>query len=209
MANFKTSYEKYIKPIEGGYANVSGDKGGETYAGITRKNYPTWSGWTVVDSKPHPIKNNTKFSELDEAVENFYLGLYNQNNFNKITNQNIADILFDWFVNSGYLAVKTSAAETYGVDEILNTYFGFSLPMDSRFDDATIKAINSVDASKLFDLVKSNRETFYKEIVRKDSTQEKFLTGWLNRIAKFTYTAALISPYLLLIILIIFIWLVH
>lgn len=209
MANFKTSYEKYIKPIEGGYANVSGDQGGETYAGITRKNFPAWSGWSVIDSKPHPIKNNTKYPELDTAVENFYLGMYNDNNFNKIVNQNVADILFDWFVNSGYLAVRTTTPETYGVDEILNKYFGFNLPMDSRFDDATIKAINSVNASKLFDLIKNNREVFYKEIVRKNPSQEKFLAGWLKRIGKFSYLATAISLPFLILFIIVLIWLIH
>lgn len=208
MATFKLSYDKYIKPIEGGYANVTNDLGGETYAGITRKNFPTWSGWKVLDTKPHPIKHNAKFSELDSAVENFYLGLYNQNNFNKIVSQDIADILFDWFVNSGYLAVKTTAPETYGVDELLNKYFGFNLPMDSRFDTETINAINQVNSAQLFDHIKRNREIFYKEIVRKNPTQAKFLSGWLKRIGNFTRTATLSVSFLLIIIIII-IWLIH
>lgn len=193
MGIFATSYNTYIKPIEGGYANVTNDKGGETYAGITRKNFPSWVGWSVIDAKPHPIKHNAKFSELDTAVSDFYLGLYNQNNFNKITNQNVADILFDWFVNSGYLAVNTKEPETYGVDEILNKYFGKNLPMDGKFDAATIAAINSVDPVKLYNQIKKERETFYRTRVAKDATQQKFLNGWLNRLAKFPNIQAIVT----------------
>ena len=42
---------------EGGYANVSGDLGGETYRGISRKNFPSWNGWEIVDEKK-PLKYN-------------------------------------------------------------------------------------------------------------------------------------------------------
>ena len=34
---------------EGGYANNKADLGGETYAGISRKYHPKWSGWAIVD----------------------------------------------------------------------------------------------------------------------------------------------------------------
>ena len=34
---------------EGGYANVQGDKGGETYMGISRVYWPSWPGWPVID----------------------------------------------------------------------------------------------------------------------------------------------------------------
>lgn len=34
---------------EGGYANVLGDKGGETYMGISRVYWPSWPGWPVID----------------------------------------------------------------------------------------------------------------------------------------------------------------
>ena len=40
---------------ESGYANVSGDLGGETYRGITRKNFPKWDGWKIVDENK-PLK---------------------------------------------------------------------------------------------------------------------------------------------------------
>lgn len=189
MASFDHSYKTYIQPFEGGYVNNPNDKGGETYAGIARKFHPTWSGWAYIDEikKTNPvIKTNTKFPAIQDKVDKFYLlGLWEPNNFSKIENQGIADILFDWYVNSGSNAANTKGAETYGVDEILNRDFGFKLPLDSKFDDLTIKAINAVDPAKLYNTIKEERKKFYQTLVAKDPTQQTFLKGWMNRINSF------------------------
>lgn len=189
MAFFETTYRKYIQPFEGGYANNPNDKGGETYAGIARNFHPTWSGWAYIDEikKTNPIiKTNVKFPAIQEKVDNFYLlGLWEPNNFNKIKDQSVADILFDWYVNSGSNAANTKGAETYGVDEILNRDFGFKLPLDSKFDKATIDAINSVDPVRLYSIIKEERKKFYQVIVKNNPSQETFLKGWMNRINSF------------------------
>lgn len=189
MASFLHAYKTYIQPFEGGYVNNPNDKGGETYAGIARKFHPTWSGWTYIDEikKTNPvIKTNTKFPAIQEKVDTFYnLALWEPNNFSKIKDQAVADILFDWYVNSGSNAANTRNTETYGVDEILNRDFGFKLPVDSKFDTATINAINSVDSSKLYSIIKNERKRFYETIVKNDPSQETFLKGWMRRINSF------------------------
>lgn len=187
MSVFGIAYNTYILPGEGGYVNDPVDRGGETYAGISRVNFPKWSGWSVIDAHKAnaPIKRNTKFPELNSAVAEFYTALWNANNFGEIKNQNVANILFDWFINSGYLSVNTKNPETFGVDEILNRDFGFSLPSDSRFDMATINAINKVDNDTLYTTIKSERKRFYESIVKNNPTQEKFLKGWFNRLNQF------------------------
>lgn len=172
MADFKSTYTKWIKPAEGGYSNVSSDLGGETYGGISRKSFPAWEGWVFIDKQPHPIPRFKIFRELDLPVEKFYQGLYTKNNFDKIKNQNVADILFDWFVNSGSNAANTKGLETYGVDEILNRDFGFKLPLDGKFDMATVNAINSVNSNKLHTIIKDERTKFYNVIIQKNPAQE-------------------------------------
>lgn len=188
MARFETAYEKFVKPWEGGYANVADDKGGETYAGISRKFFPTWSGWSVIDEikKTRTIKHNEIIPALTDKVTNFYrLAFWDKYNFSSIIDQNVANILFDWLVNSGGNAAGTTGAETFGVDEILNRDFGKKLPIDRVIDSATIKAINSVNAKQLYDTIKVEREKFYRSLVAKDSSQAKFLQGWLNRLTSF------------------------
>ena len=43
MAIFKKAYEP-VRQWEGGWCNVEGDRGGETYAGIARNFWPDWPG---------------------------------------------------------------------------------------------------------------------------------------------------------------------
>ena len=49
MAEFLKAYAP-LKDFEGGWCDVSGDTGGETYAGIARNFFPSWEGWAVIDA---------------------------------------------------------------------------------------------------------------------------------------------------------------
>jgi lysozyme family protein len=177
MADFKTAYYSYIKPIEGGYANVVNDKGKETYAGITRINYPGWKGWPIVDSKKPLYKNgviprNTKFSELNALVESFYEMLWSVNYIDEIKNQDVANLLFDFFVNSGTTAFKK-------IQRLVN------VKADGAIGNLTIAAINSANASELYKSLLQVRKEFYNAIVAEDPTQQDFYAGWMNRLKKF------------------------
>lgn len=80
---FPEAFEKAFPEMighEGGYANVSGDTGGETYKGISRNNFPNWEGWPMIDAvkkkgitKAADINNAfTKDAEMAEMVKRFY-----------------------------------------------------------------------------------------------------------------------------------------
>ncbi len=56
-ATIKTNQQKTFDELfdgvikyEGYYANVTGDKGGETYMGVARKLHPDWEGWKYIDA---------------------------------------------------------------------------------------------------------------------------------------------------------------
>ena len=188
MASFDIAYNKFIKPIEGGYSNVATDKGGETYGGISRKFWPNWSGWAFIDNvkaKTGTIARNKKFPELDAPVAAFYKAMWDKNYFGPIQNQDVANILFDWYVNSGGAAFNTRPTETYGIQEILNKWFGKKLATDGAMGPNTVTAINSVDAAKLYTIIKEQRKIFYDWIVKNDASQQGFYDGWLNRLKKF------------------------
>jgi len=172
MANFQIAFEKYILPNEGGYAFVPGDKGGETYAGISRVYFPTWKGWDFIDRQKKPIKNNTKFHELDSDVRDFYYALWNDNNFGLIKSQEVANIFFDFFVNSANSAIKA-------VQKLLG------LPADGHLGSITLGKINSLDPASLHDKILQRRKEFYQAIVNRDPSQQKFLSGWLRRLDSF------------------------
>jgi lysozyme family protein len=103
MADFLTAY-KITAKNEGGYANVEGDRGGETYCGITRPNFPKWAGWVKVDAYK-PLKNGQIVN--DATLEDLVHSFYKQNFWDKvkgddIINQESANGIYDFAVNAGY-----------------------------------------------------------------------------------------------------------
>lgn len=102
MAEFLTAYKK-TAASEGGYANVAGDTGGETYAGISRKWFPKWPGWKMVDANK-PLKHNQKIknTELEGMVRQFYkTEFWNKVSGDLIDDQLTAERLYDFGVNAG------------------------------------------------------------------------------------------------------------
>lgn len=169
MAQFKPAYA-IIKLWEGGYVNNPNDKGGETYAGISRRFYPSWTGWEIVDSYK-PLKTNAILPQLAAAVENFYQILWNEGRFSEVQNQDVANILFDFRVNSGATGIKK-------VQQLLGV-----IP-DGRMGVDTLRAINASNPALLNNQIKEVRETFYKSLAANPS-QQIFLAGWLNRLNAF------------------------
>lgn len=177
MADFQIAYTKYILPNEGGYANVLGDKGGETYVGISRVFNPTWNGWTIIDMKKSRYANGiiphkTIFPDMQFLVDQFYQNKWDRNNFGQIQSQDIANFLFDFYVNSNNIAIKK-------IQQLVN------VSPDGILGPQTLAAINSANASQLYTSLKKVREDFYNSLVAEDPTQSKFLKSWMNRLATF------------------------
>jgi lysozyme family protein len=103
MADFKIALNKTLQN-EGKYVNDPSDSGGETYCGISRKNFPKWEGWIIIDSYsrinfPKCLDQDTKLQGLvsDFYYHNFWLAA----GCDKLNNQEIANHLFDSAVNMG------------------------------------------------------------------------------------------------------------
>lgn len=165
MADFLQAYEKTMI-LEGGYklTDVKNDRGGQTYAGISRKFHPNWQGWYFID------KGETPPSEM---VRGFYkVEFWDKFQGDSITDQKVAEALYDFGVNAG---VKTSAK----LAQIIT-----GVTPDGAFGPKSLQAINSVSPDIFvlsFAIAKVSR---YANIVAKDKSQLKFLLGWLNRTLK-------------------------
>lgn len=132
MADFQKAYKKTSKN-EGGYANVSGDTGGETYAGISRKWFPNWSGWKIVDARK-PLKHNQvlQIEALTALVHAFYKNTF----WDAIGGDDIDDLLtaerlYDFGVNAGQPRSIKQIQEILGIHQ------------SGKPDAATIEAINN------------------------------------------------------------------
>ena len=101
MANFDIAY-KITSGNEGGYANVDGDTGAETYCGISRKWFPKWTGWQLVDAAK-PLKHGQiiKSELLPKFVRSFYKNeFWDKIGGDKIEPQALANQVYDMAVNA-------------------------------------------------------------------------------------------------------------
>ena len=150
--------------LEGGYQlhTVAGDRGGMTYAGISRRNWTDWEGWRVIDSGGRPQQ---------AMVYRFYRRhFWDSNNLDQVANEcgpHIAAVLFWGVVNMGKVAVKL-AQSVAGVKQ------------DGVIGPVTIQGIRRVPCFiEGYSLLRINR---YREIVNRDRSQVKFFRGWINRV---------------------------
>lgn len=181
---FNELFDGVIKH-EGYYANVEGDRGGETYMGVARNLHPNWKGWEIIDAYKEnhgKIKWSFKLNipELTELVKEFYLKtFYEGYNIDRIQNSSLQEIIFDWCVNSGRYGSK-------GVQRVLNELFGNTLVVDGIIGKKTISAINAHSPEELFDEIKKTRIRYYHRIAKRGRNY-LFLEGWLKRIKAITF----------------------
>jgi lysozyme family protein len=165
MAQFEPAFDQMIKD-EGGYVlhTVEGDTGGQTYAGIARNMNPHWQGWALVDRKEFG-------GALTAMVRDFYRNeFWNKMRGDEISNQDVANSIFNFGVNSGMgMAIKLAQLVVGATP-------------DGGIGPKTVEKLNQITDGQRF------RETYalakiarYAEICNKNRTQSKFLLGWINR----------------------------
>jgi lysozyme family protein len=175
MADFEKAIAKTL-PAEGYYVNDPDDPGGETYCGITRRNYPHWAGWPIID-KHKPLKWNQHVNDpvLEHLVKQLYHDtIWEEIQGNAIQDDQLACSLFDWRVNSGMYAVQSLQLAT-------GQY------VDGVLGPKTLAAINAHNPKILCGMLQNARRAFVQNIVKRRPSQKKYLAGWLKRIAKFDY----------------------
>ena len=164
---------------EGGYANVAGDAGGETYCGIARNSNPKWEGWKIVDTYK-PLKWNQRIpnTELERLVIEVYDTKYYQLiKADKIDSDMIRVHLYDMAVNAG-----TGAAVKL-LQKSINKIYGVTIATDGAIGNITLTYTNN--KAKLKELINeliNQRREYYRNLVKVKPSNMKFLQGWLNRV---------------------------
>jgi type VI secretion system secreted protein VgrG len=175
--------------FEGGYANDPDDRGGETFRGISRKNWPDWAGWKLIDqAKARGLKSRqaiddffAQSAEMEALVAGFYYGNFWQP-FERLALPPLtAAKLFDASVNLGLArAVKL-------LQKALNS-LGADLAVDGAGGPQTLAAAQKIfarpEAEAIFLARFAERQgDFYRAIAAKNPALAKFLKGWLRRAA--------------------------
>ena len=163
MADFAPIFDHILK-VEGGLrlVNVPGDRGGLTYAGISRRAHPGWPGWVAIDAGNSPSR---------EAVGAFYQSEYWEKiSGDALADPEVAEVLMSSAVLSGVRRAVKMAQMCVGA------------PVDGSMGPTTRGFINGMDP-ELFDarfaLARLNR---YRAICNRNREQSKFLLGWCNRV---------------------------
>lgn len=162
MADFAPAFERMVLD-EGGFKlhKVPGDRGGVTYAGITRKNWPNWPGWACIDRGETPPT---------QLVRDFYRKEYwAKYRCDEITSQRVASCIFNFGVNTSPGVAEKLAQIVAGVSP------------DGVIGPISVAAINSIAPEVFIAQYTLAKIARYRDIVAKDRSQLKFLLGWINR----------------------------
>lgn len=161
MSDFAPAFERVILN-EGGYklTTVPGDRGGQTYAGITRRSFPHWRGWAAIDAGAIP--------EAQLVRELYQTSFWDKLRCGEMS-QRTAECLFDFAVNAGDRTAAKLAQLVVGATP------------DGVIGPITVARINTTSPEIFvaqFTLAKLAR---YRDICMKDRSQSKFLLGWVDR----------------------------
>lgn len=186
MAKFIKAYRK-LEVFEGVYSNNPVDPGGETFKGISRKFWPKWEGWPIIDFFK---RNNKEGISFDSLLRNSYLLKltedFYKNNFwdvfklDDISDQDIANELFESSVNLGIVSTTKLLQKSLNLLNRNATLYS-DIEIDGVYGkntkNALLACLNNKDGVYLFNMLNILQGQKYLTI-----GNETFIRGWLNRI---------------------------
>lgn len=156
----------YLIKVEGGYSNDKNDKGGKTKHGIIEE-----------EARDFGYKGDMQDLTIDFAKNIYLKKYYLENKLDKVANDKVALSICDWAVNSGKNGIKNAQI---AINQITNA----NLDVDGIIGNKTLEALNTVDPEKFLEVYHNLQRIYYRSKVADDKAQERFLTGWLNRVQK-------------------------
>jgi lysozyme family protein len=185
--NFEKCYAQVMKH-EGGYANNSLDRGGETYCGISRRFFPFWQGWQYIDHLTDygEIEHNTIIPELAVSVKKFYRKhFWNKIHADDFADQALACTVFDTAVNCGIAAAGKFLQKALNACNNRQKYYP-DLTVDGDIGIKTIAALKEAVKKNRAHIVHNAficlRGCYYLDIMKNDESQEAWAYAWLNRL---------------------------
>ena len=190
--SFQLALEHMLQ-FEGGYANDPADSGGETFRGISRKNWPKWAGWPAIDLAKS-LGHNTRRAidaqfednpQMAADVAAFYRANFWDPWARHDLPSRLTEKLFDTAVNMGQsraakllqravndLGQMPPLVEDGSVGPLTLASLGLILALDEPSgEERTLRAFAAAQAE------------YYRAIAAAKPGQQKFLKGWLRRAA--------------------------
>jgi len=153
-----------------GWSDDKLDLGGATMCGVTLRSYAAYCSSKGLGTPTKVDLKNISFEHWLDILKTMY---WDKCKADLIDNQSIANLIVDWYYNSGNWSAKR-------VQRLLG------LSEDGIVGNKTITAINEAEQIKLFNDIKKSRIEFVSDICKRNSSQKRFFNGWLKRINYFT-----------------------
>ncbi len=178
----------YILKWEGGFVNDPADSGGATNKGVT---ISTWRsvGYDKDGDGDIDVDDLKKLTNADVRNRVLKPAFWDRWKADQIKSQGVANILVDWVWGSG----------KYGIT-IPQRLLGVTV--DGIVGPKTLAAVNAANPKDLFNRIYKEREKYLRDIAAKSvaayekkigrkatesetrkHTKQRFLKGWLNRLA--------------------------
>jgi len=187
MAIFQSAY-KNLSEKEGGYVRDPLDRGGETYAGISRRFHPYWKGWRIINrvKEEYGTANiNARLKGhcvLQKMVREFYkVVFWNANQLSLIKDHVLAESLLIAGVHIGNEDAAMKLQRALNVTNANEKYYP-DLMVDGVIGPNTRKAIHTHPyLTILINLFSSFMACEYASIQEDNPRQERYI-GWYNRL---------------------------
>lgn len=165
MAEFE-KYAPTLKKLEGGFVNNPNDPGGATMCGVTLNTYRTYFG----DKKTVDDLKNIKDMEWRAIMRTYW----NRALADHISNQSIAEIVVDFYINAGTKGLKA-----------VQTALGCN--PDGVVGKRTLAALNAEPQDCVFCKIRKSRIDYYMSLADNNPKMKTFLKGWVNRTNSFEF----------------------
>ena len=145
------------------------DPGGQTAWGISRRYWPLWEGWALVDN------SITSGPQFEQTVRDFYWANYGA--LWVLAPVRVRAVLVDTAVNMGKL--YAGQLMQYSLCRLAQSDY---VDIDGVLGPQTREALRHADHSGLAFTMCALRQAEYNRRARRDPDKRVFLSGWLNRV---------------------------
>lgn len=161
IENWGQAFDLVLKS-EGGYVNDNSDHGGETNLGVTKAAWGAYKGRAIRDGEMRALTKN--------MVKPFYKSMYWDKCRCDELPSGLDYAVFDFAVNAGPGRASKFLQRAVGAVE------------DGIIGPGTMSAVRAADPKYALDQFSAAKASFYKRLVDKDASQQKFIKGWLARV---------------------------
>lgn len=166
MADFALYFPQLLQ-FEGGCVDDPDDPGGATNLGIT---YGVFRANARAVLGVAPSLDNLRALTEPQAAALYKTLYWNRIDGDTIALQELAEIVFDFYVNAGAHAIA-----------LLQRLLQPPLPADGLFGPYTLRALEDADQSALYARYRQGRIDYYHELAHAHPALQRYLAGWLRR----------------------------